>query len=135
MCAKTIVCTGKQDEADITIETLKAIEHPISQQTIILVDSMSYAGTGNVLKIQSMLHMCLEHLNVPEASKSGEEGEGQQQPNGDASTEQKEVSDTHQAFAVLGIGLIAMGEEIGAEMSIRHFNHLVRLPIPLCFCS
>lgn len=86
---------------------------------------MSYAGTGNVLKIQSMLHMCLEHLNVPEANKSGEEGEGQQQPNGDASTEQKEVPDTHQAFAVLGIGLIAMGEEIGAEMSIRHFNHLV----------
>lgn len=31
----------------------------------------------------------------------------------------------HQAVAVLGIALIAMGEEIGAEMSLRTFSHLV----------
>ena len=31
----------------------------------------------------------------------------------------------HQALAVLGIALIAMGEEIGAEMALRTFNHLV----------
>ena len=32
---------------------------------------------------------------------------------------------SHQALAVLGIALIAMGEDIGAEMSLRTFNHLV----------
>ena len=32
---------------------------------------------------------------------------------------------SHQAVAVLGIALIAMGEDIGAEMSLRSFNHLV----------
>lgn len=35
-------------------------------------------------------------------------------------------------IAVLGIGLIAMGEEVGCEMSFRSFGHLLRygeLPI------
>ena len=32
---------------------------------------------------------------------------------------------TKHAAAVLGIGLIAMGEEIGAEMAFRTFGHLV----------
>ena len=36
----------------------------------------------------------------------------------------------HQAVAVLGIALIAMGEEIGAEMALRTFNHLVSV----CVC-
>lgn len=36
------------------------------------------------------------------------------------------VDDTFQAFAVLGIVLIAtMGEDMGAEMSMRQFNHFV----------
>lgn len=30
-------------------------------------------------------------------------------------------------MAVLGIALIAMGEEIGAEMALRTFGHLVSL--------
>ena len=29
------------------------------------------------------------------------------------------------AVAVLGIGLVAMGDDIGAEMSLRTFGHLV----------
>ena len=33
---------------------------------------------------------------------------------------------SHQGLAVLGIALIAMGEDIGGEMSLRTFNHLVR---------
>jgi 26S proteasome regulatory subunit N1 len=32
-----------------------------------------------------------------------------------------------QSVAVLGIALIAMGEEIGSEMCMRAFGHLVRL--------
>ena len=36
---------------------------------------------------------------------------------------------TKHAAAVLGIGLIAMGEEIGSEMAFRTFGHLVS------FCS
>ena len=32
---------------------------------------------------------------------------------------------SYQALAVLGIALIAMGEDIGAEMALRTFSHLV----------
>ena len=31
-----------------------------------------------------------------------------------------------QAVAVLGLALIAMGEDIGSEMAFRHFGHLLR---------
>ena len=34
--------------------------------------------------------------------------------------------DTHQALAVIGIALVSMGEDVGSDMSIRQFNHLVR---------
>jgi hypothetical protein len=36
---------------------------------------------------------------------------------------------SHQAICVLGIALIAMGEDIGAEMALRTFNHLVRFTV------
>jgi len=49
--------------------------------------------------VQKMLHMCTEHL---------EEGEA-----------------FHQAVAVLGIGMIAMGEEIGTEMALRSLDHIL----------
>lgn len=102
MCGQlTILCTGKQDVSDATIETLKAIEHPISKSTQILVDVCSYAGTGNVLKIQALLHHCNDHLD-PEKE-----------------------NDLHQAIATIGIAVIAMGEDVGAEMSLRQFDHLV----------
>ena len=39
--------------------------------------------------------------------------------------EAQKPDDTFLAFAVLGISVIAMGEEIGSEMSMRQFNHLV----------
>ena len=33
---------------------------------------------------------------------------------------------TQQSIAVLGLALIAMGEDIGSEMLFRHFGHLLR---------
>lgn len=94
---------GQQDNSDATIETLKAIEHPISKQSQVLVDMCSYAGTGNVLKVQTMLHHCTEHIDV------------------------EKDNDLHQAYAVIGIALVAMGEDIGSEMSLRQMSHLVSL--------
>ena len=48
-----------------------------------------YAGTGNVLKIQSLLHACSEHV--------------------DSEAEGYKDSDTDfQAFATIGVALIAM---------------------------
>ena len=33
--------------------------------------------------------------------------------------------DKFQSFAVIGVAMIAMGEDIGTEMAMRTFNHLV----------
>lgn len=77
----------------------------------------AFAGTGNVLRVQTMLQQCGEHLNAKDNVADSEQ-------DGDKKPETKQ-DDTFQAFAVLGIALVAMGEDIGAEMSLRQFNHLV----------
>ena len=122
------------------------------------------AGTGNVLKIQQLLHTCSEYHAVKEDEGVAEEGDAASpkestsassveagakegaavgdkskkteaaKKSGDVEMKDAEVPDpgslsepgAHQAVSVLGIALIAMGEEIGAEMALRTFNHLVR---------
>ncbi|WFD34708.1 proteasome regulatory particle base subunit [Malassezia cuniculi] len=121
---------GQQDNSDATIETLKAIDHPVSKEVQILVDACSYAGTGNVLKIQTLLHYCAEHVT----SQSEDSAEGAD--NTDAETEANNAAaatprDLYQAFAVLSIALIAMGEDVGAEMSLRHMSHLMHYGDPV----
>lgn len=103
---------GLQDASDATVETLKAIDHPISKTAQILVEACSFAGTGNVLKVQSMLHHCDEHVNAPKKDEKDGKDEAKR-------------DDTFQSFAVIAIALISMGEDVGAEMSLRQFNHLV----------
>lgn len=47
---------------------------------------------------------------------------------GEAGSSDDKPSDrliAHQGIAVLGIALIAMGEEIGSEMCVRSFGNLV----------
>lgn len=126
---------GLQDASDATIETLKAIDHPIAKTAQIMVEACAYAGTGNVLKIQAMLHHCDEHINAAgdKEKEKEKEKENTEENKDDDKNEKKDETkedvtrdDTFQAFAVLAVSLIAMGEDIGAEMSLRQFNHLVR---------
>ncbi|KAJ3309947.1 proteasome regulatory particle base subunit [Boothiomyces sp. JEL0838] len=98
---------GKQEAAEAPIETLKAIENPLAKQTEVMVEICAYAGTGNVLKVQKMLHHCNDHLD-PEKEDP-----------------------LFQAFAVIGIAMIAMGEDIGQEMAFRQFNHLMHYGEPV----
>ncbi|KAK0672320.1 armadillo-type protein [Cercophora samala] len=95
---------GRQEEVDVILETLKAVEHPMAKPTSVLASICAWAGTGAVLKIQEMLHICNEHLEESEEKKGDE---------------------LLQAYAVLGIGLIAMGEDVGQEMVLRQFGHLM----------
>ena len=113
---------SRQDASDATIETLKAIEHPVSREAQILVDACSYAGTGNVLKIQSLLHDCAEHV-TPDSKKEG----GSEQ----TANESEGARNWYQAFSVLAIALVAMGEDVGAEMTLRHMSHLMHYGDPV----
>ncbi|TCD68746.1 proteasome regulatory particle base subunit [Steccherinum ochraceum] len=133
-----LVYLGRQEESDATIATLQAIEHPISKQAEILVDMCSFAGTGNVLKIQSLLHQCDEHIDKTPKDKEKkdekdekDEKKEEKKEGEEEAKEEKPKDDTFQAFAVIGIALVAMGEEIGSEMSLRQFNHLMHYGEPV----
>ncbi|KZO98487.1 26S proteasome regulatory complex non-ATPase subcomplex Rpn1 subunit [Calocera viscosa TUFC12733] len=121
---------GRQEAADATIETLRAIEHPLAKQAQILVDICAYAGTSNVLKVQQMLHYCTDHITKEDKKDEPAEAPAEGSA-GQANEEKKDDDDTFQAFAVLGIGLVAMGEDVGAEMSLRTFNHLMHYGEPI----
>lgn len=117
-----LLFVGQQDSSDATIETLKAIEHPAMREVQILVDACSYAGTGNVLKIQTLLHHCAEHV-APE-KRGGDDDDAED----DAAAD--DVHDLYQSMAVLAIALVAMGEDVGAEMTLRHMSHLMHYGDP-----
>jgi 26S proteasome regulatory subunit N1 len=98
---------GKQEgEADAVLETLRVIEHPIAHDTAVLVTVCAYAGTGNVLKVQELLKLC-----TIEPRPEGDET---------AATDNAALS-----YAVIGVGMLSMAEDIGREMSLRIFNHLM----------
>lgn len=92
-------------------------------EIIILLPS----GTGNVLKIQEMLHICSEHFEQKDDEEKDKDSKDKDSKDKDKDKKEAEKSDdgSHQGVAVLGIALVAMGEEIGAQMALRTCNHLV----------
>lgn len=104
---------GKQDECEKIVEQLDAVTHPLGKYAKMTVIGCAYAGTGDVLKVQEMLQVCSEHIEDKEAN--------------------------FQSVAVISIGLIALGEDVGVEMVTRSLNHLLqygesplRRAVPLC---
>ncbi len=95
---------GQQEEVDVILETLKAIDHPMSKPTSVLAEICAWAGTGTVLKLQELLHICNDHIEESDDKKGDE---------------------LLQAYAVIGLALVAMGEEVGQEMVLRQFGHLM----------
>jgi 26S proteasome regulatory subunit N1 len=95
---------GQQEQVDVILETLKAIDHPMSKPTSVLAEICAWAGTGTVLKLQELLHICNDHIE---------------------DTDDKKGDELLQAYAVIGLGLVAMGEDVGQEMVLRQFGHLM----------
>ncbi|KAG4416588.1 proteasome regulatory particle base subunit [Cadophora malorum] len=95
---------GRQEEVEVILETLKVIDHPMSKPTSVLAEICAWAGTGTVLKLQELLHICNDHIEESDEKKGDE---------------------LLQAYAVIGLGLVAMGEDVGQEMVLRQFGHLM----------
>ena len=121
-----LVYLAKGEQVDVILESLKAIPEPLQSLATILVDVCAYAGSGNVLKVQQLLSICSEHIELGETSK--DEKEKKDNKKEDLS---QMSSNLHQAVAVLGISLIGMNEEIGAEMTLRTFGHLLHYGDPV----
>lgn len=92
-----LVFLGKNERADAMLEAVRTVEHKMGKYADITLETCAYAGTGNVLMVQRMLHVCAEH---------GDEC-------------------AHQAVAVVGIALMTVGEDVGTEMTLRTLDHLL----------
>eukprot|EP01125_Pyxidicula_operculata_P009198 TRINITY_DN3049_c0_g1_i2.p1 TRINITY_DN3049_c0_g1~~TRINITY_DN3049_c0_g1_i2.p1 ORF type:complete len:820 (-),score=188.81 TRINITY_DN3049_c0_g1_i2:106-2532(-) len=91
---------GKQEAAEVAVESVKAVPGAMGKYAALTVETCAYTGTGNVLKVQKLLSVCGEHL--------------------------EENDNIHQSVAVLGIALIALREEIGRDMVVRSFDHILQ---------
>lgn len=53
---------GQQSAAEPSMEVCKLIPNvPTAAFCELVVETCAYAGSGNVLKVQKMLHLCAEH--------------------------------------------------------------------------
>jgi len=91
---------GRGDIVEPTLEMAKTFSPKIAKFCQIVLDTCAYAGTGNVLKVQQLLGICSEHV-------------------------EPEESTWHQGAAILGIAMIAMGEELGSKMAFRALEHIL----------
>merc|ERR1711971_990750 len=133
-----LCCLGKQELAEVTVEALAVLPDPFKSMAMTMVDICAYAGTGNVLKIQSLLHICSGHFEpekeaaTDKKDKKGGKTDADKKTEAEKKEKEKAASESipdlssQQAVAVIGLALIAMGEDIGSEMLFRHFGHLLR---------
>lgn len=145
---------GKQEEADAIQATLEVIENKAFRaMSTTLVDICAYVATGNVLKIQQLLHICSENIDASkevnnntttaqtngnkdaDATTNGNSAHSSSSSSSSSSTASSKVSQAgtgvRQAIATIGIGLIALAEDISCEMAFRTFGHLLRYGEPM----
>lgn len=94
---------GQQDACETILEVVNAITHSVGQTTAVLVRACAYAGTGDMIQLQSLLRLCAEH---PE----GEEKEKKEKAAEEATKQQRERA---AATAAAG-GQSAAGRPAGA---------------------
>uniref|UniRef100_A0A3P9P0Q2 26S proteasome non-ATPase regulatory subunit 2 n=2 Tax=Poecilia TaxID=8080 RepID=A0A3P9P0Q2_POERE len=119
---------GKGEAIETTLAALQVVPEPFRSFANTLVDICAYAGSGNVLKVQQLLHICSEHYEAKDKDKD-EDKDKKDKKDKDKKETAADMG-SHQGVAVLGIALIAMGEEIGSEMALRTFGHLLRYGEP-----
>ncbi|EGR33984.1 hypothetical protein IMG5_028540, partial [Ichthyophthirius multifiliis] len=98
--AMGLLYLGQQSRSDTAIECLGIIEHDISKFCQIVIEGCAYAGSGNVLKVQKMLHHCLDKV--------------------------EEDKSAYQQAAVISLALISSSENVGNEMAMRHMNNILQ---------
>jgi 26S proteasome regulatory subunit N1 len=98
---------GKQDSADAALIACQIFDKTISLYTELTILTCAYAGSGNVYKIQQLFKIVGEHSKDEKESKN------------------------HIGVGVLGIALIAMGEDLGSKMAVRSFDHVLQYADPV----
>jgi 26S proteasome regulatory subunit N1 len=96
---------GRREAVEATVEVARTLPDRVSRLVRATLEVCAYAGTGDVLRVQQLLAACGERVEA-------EGGEGWRA--------------AHQTVAALGLGLVSMGEELGAGMAHRGLEHLLQ---------
>ncbi|EAY05460.1 Proteasome/cyclosome repeat family protein [Trichomonas vaginalis G3] len=96
-----LIFMGQQGDAiQAALEILSTINSQYAEFFKVVLESLAYAGTGNVLQIQNMLRVCTGDNSISHAA------------------------------AVIGIAIIALGDPIGTQMSKRMFELILQYGKP-----
>lgn len=110
-----LIFLQRQGEVEATLEVAKTLPPRISEFLQTTLEACAYAGSGNVLKVQALLARCGEHPELDgDDANEGAEGESQ------------EWKYDPQSIAALGVALIASAEELGSDMAVRAYDHLIQ---------
>lgn len=100
---------GTNESCEGMLLALAAVEHPLNKYLLLTVETCAYAGSSSMLVIQKLLSNLTEHITSDEEEK---------EPN--------KLIGLHQEIAVLGIAMVAMGEELAQEMALRSLDHVLQ---------
>eukprot|EP00906_Rhabdomonas_costata_P001558 RCo002569 len=97
---------GQQAEVEAALVAISTLSPGLASFCELTVKTCAYAGTGSVSLVKQLMKALVEKI-------------------------EKEEDARHQAIAVMGIGLVAMGEPMGAEMVRRTFEHILQYGEPV----
>lgn len=100
---------GRQDAAEATLEVAKTFSERIGPYAAVVIESLAYAGSGDVLKVQQFISIAGEHIELEE------------------DTQWKAM---HQTAAVMGVALVSTAESLGSHMAHRSLERLLQYGDP-----
>ncbi|XP_074039883.1 26S proteasome non-ATPase regulatory subunit 2 [Leptinotarsa decemlineata] len=124
---------GARESIEVPSEAMNVLDEPFktSIQTALLM--CAYAGSGDVLIIQELLHIVGEKVEIPKKEKKDKPEKKEKK---DGFTKIKNARRPEwdysmgQAMATLAVAVVSMGEDIGVEMTHRIFGHVGRYGDP-----
>lgn len=127
-----LLCYGRPESAEAVLDTLQAIDqHPIGKDTQVLVKGLAYAGSGNINQIHDLLGI-LQQYNLDRKQREDRKrqedrakAENRKTSTDSQSEQENRFESLSPVFAVLGVSLISVSEDIGQEMALRMFNHVM----------
>uniref|UniRef100_A0A8B9SN69 26S proteasome non-ATPase regulatory subunit 2 n=1 Tax=Anas platyrhynchos TaxID=8839 RepID=A0A8B9SN69_ANAPL len=115
---------GKGEAIEAILAALEVVSEPFRSFANTLVDICAYAGSGNVLKVQQLLHICSEHFDSKEKEEDKDKKDKKEK-------EKKESSADMGAHQVGGGAGAASGTPPFPPTQLRYGEPTLRRAVPL----